>query len=122
MKKNLSKLNFSYDLAGLNTYVDALNSDIISEAVLTPVTMEYVNVIPGIKGTQNVNLLNETLAVQTGTTCGWSNEGQVTFTVAALSVQALKVNQSLCLQQLNTLWLTNFPKKRKSTSPSLVEA
>jgi hypothetical protein len=108
MKKNLSKLNFSYDLAGLNTYVDALNSDIISEAVLTPVTMEYVNVIPGIKGTQNVNLLNETLAVQTGTTCGWSNEGQVTFTVAALSVQALKVNQSLCLQQLNTLWLGQY--------------
>jgi hypothetical protein len=108
MKKNLSKLNFSYDLAGLNTYVDALNSDIISEAVLTPVTMEYVNVIPGIKGTQNVNLLNETLAVQTGTTCGWSNEGAVTFTVAALSVAALKVNQSLCLQQLNTLWLGQF--------------
>jgi hypothetical protein len=108
MKKNLSKLNFSYDLAGLNTYVDALNSDIISEAVLTPVTMEYVNVIPGIKGTQNVNLLNETLAVQTGTTCGWNNEGEVTFTVAALSVAALKVNQSLCLQQLNTLWLGQF--------------
>jgi hypothetical protein len=45
MKKNLSKLNFSYDLGGLSKYVDALNSDIISEAVLTPVTMEYVNVI-----------------------------------------------------------------------------
>lgn len=108
MKKNLSKLNFSYDLAGLNTYVDALNSDIISEAVLTPVTMEYVNVIPGIKGTQNVNLLAETLTVQTGTTCGWDNQGQVTFTTAALSVQALKVNQSLCLQQLNTLWLGQY--------------
>jgi hypothetical protein len=108
MSKNLSKLNFSYDLAGLNTYVDALNSDIISEAVLTPVTMEYVNVIPGIKGTQNVNLLAETLSVQTGTTCGWSNEGQVTFTTAAVSVAALKVNQSLCLQQLNTLWLGQY--------------
>ena len=45
MKKNLSKLNFSYDLGGLAAYTDALNSDIISEAVLTPVTMEYVNVI-----------------------------------------------------------------------------
>ena len=73
MKKNLSKLNFSYDLGGLAAYTDALNSDIISEAVLTPVTMEYVNVIPGIKGTQNVNLLSESLVVQTGTNCGWSN-------------------------------------------------
>jgi hypothetical protein len=108
MKKNLSKLNFSYDLGGLTSYVDALNSDIISEAVLTPATMEYVNVIPGIKGTQNVNLLSETLAVQTGTTCGWSNEGAVTFTTAAVSVAALKVNQSLCLQQLNTLWLGQY--------------
>ena len=106
--KNLSKLNFSYDLGGLTSYVDALNSDIISEAVLTPVTMEYVNVIPGIKGTQNVNLLSETLSVQTGTTCGWNNAGDVEFTTAALSVAALKVNQSLCLQQLNTLWLGQY--------------
>jgi hypothetical protein len=100
MKKNLSKLNFSYDLGGLSAYVDALNSDIISEAVLTPVTMEYVNVIPGIKGTQNVNLLSETLQVQTGTNCGWTNSGETTFTVAPVTVQSYKVNQSLCLQQL----------------------
>jgi hypothetical protein len=106
--KNLSKLNFSYDLGGLTSYVDALNSDIISEAVLTPVTMEYVNVIPGIKGTQNVNLLSETLSVQTGTTCGWTDGGDVEFTTASLSVAALKVNQSLCLQQLNTLWLGQY--------------
>lgn len=108
MSKNLSKLNFSYDLGGLKTYVDALNSDIISEAVLTPVSMSYMNVIPGIKGTQNVNLLSETLTVQTGTTCGWNNAGQVSFTTASLAVQALKVNQSLCLQQLNTLWLGQY--------------
>jgi hypothetical protein len=108
MKNNLSKMNFNYDLGGLSTYVDQLNSDIISEAVLSPVTMDYVNVVVGIKGTQNVNLLSETLEVQTGTSCGWSNAGEVTFTTAPVTVQALKVNQSLCLQELNTLWLGQF--------------
>ena len=108
MKNNLRKLNFNYDLGGLSTYVDQLSADIISEAVLTPVTMKYVNVIPGIKGTQNVNLLSETLTVQTGTTCGWSDQGDVTFTVAPVAVQSLKVNQSLCLQELNTLWLGQY--------------
>jgi hypothetical protein len=108
MKKNLSKLNFSYDLGGLTSYVDQLNSDIISEAVLSPVTMDYVNVQVGIKGTMNVNLLSETLSVQTGTTCGWDNAGTVEFTTAPITVQALKVNQSLCLQELNTLWLGQF--------------
>jgi len=108
MKNNLSKMKFNYDLAGLSNYVDQLSSDIISEAVLTPVTMKYVNVIPGIKGTQNVNLLAETLSVQTGTTCGWNDAGDVTFTVAPLTVQSLKVNQSLCLQELNTLWLGQY--------------
>lgn len=108
MKNNLKKLNFNYDLAGLSTYTDQLSPDIISEAVLTPITMKYVNVIPGIKGTQNVNLLSETLVVQTGTTCGWSDQGDVTFTVAPVTVQALKVNQSLCLQELNTLWLGQY--------------
>ena len=106
--KNLSKMDFSYDLGGLSAYVDQLNSDIISEAILSPVTMEYVNVIPGIKGTQNVNLLSETLSVQTGTTCGWNDAGTVDFTVAPVTVQSLKVNQSLCLQELSTLWLGQY--------------
>ena len=107
-KNNLTKLNFNYDLGGLSNYTDQLSADIVSEAVLTPITMKYVNVIPGIKGTQNVNLLSETLVVQTGTTCGWSSQGDVTFTVAPVTVAALKVNQSLCLQQLNTLWLGQY--------------
>lgn len=108
MKNKLRKLNFDYDLGGLSAYVDQLSPDIISEAVLTPVTMKYVNVVPGIKGTQNVNLLSETLSVQTGTSCGWNDAGQVTFTTAPISVQALKVNQSLCLEELNTLWLGQY--------------
>jgi hypothetical protein len=108
MKKNLKSLSFNYDLGGLAAYTDALNSDIISEAVLTPATMEYVNVIPGIKGTQNVNLLSETLDVQTGINCGWTGTGQQTFTVAAVTVQSFKVNTELCLQQLNTLWLGQY--------------
>ena len=106
--KKLHKMNFNYDLGGLSAYVDQLSSDIISEAVLSPVSMSYVNVIPGIKGTQNVNLLEETLSVQTGTTCGWNDAGEVTFTAVPLAVQALKVNQSLCWEQLNTLWLGQY--------------
>jgi len=107
-KNNLTKLNFNYDLAGLANYTDQLSADIISEAVLTPITMKYVNVVPGIKGTQNVNLLSETLSVQTGTTCGWTSEGDVTFTVAPITVQALKTNTSLCLQELNSVWLGQY--------------
>ena len=108
MKNKLRKLNFDYDLGGLSAYVDQLSPDIISEAVLTPVTMKYVNVIPGIKGTQNVNLLSETISVQTGTSCGWNDAGTVEFTTAPIAVQALKVNQSLCLEQLSTLWLGQY--------------
>jgi hypothetical protein len=108
MKNNLKKLNFSYDLAGLSNYVDQLSTDIIQEAVLTPISIKYMNVVPGIKGTMNVNLLSETLEVQTGTNCGFTNSGDTTFSVAPLTVQAYKVNQSLCLEQLNTLWLGQF--------------
>ena len=107
-KNNLTKLNFNYDLAGLANYTDQLSADIISEAVLTPITMKYVNVVPGIKGTQNVNLLSETLVVQTGTTCGWSSSGDTTFTVAPITVQSLKTNTSLCLQELNSVWLGQY--------------
>jgi len=88
--------------------VDQLSSDLIEEAVLTPVSVNYLNVIPGIKGTMNANLLSETLVVQTGTTCGWNEAGDVTFTVSPLTVQPLKVNQSLCLQTLNEVWISQY--------------
>lgn len=107
-KKSLKKLDFSYDLAGLSNYVDQLNTDIIQEAVLSPITMSYVNVVLGIKGTQNVNLLSETLEVQNGNTCGFENSGSTTFTTAPITVGQYKVNQSLCLQSLNELWLGQF--------------
>ena len=55
-----------------------------------------------------MNLLSETLVPQTGINCGWSQSGQTTFTVAPVTVQSFKVNQSLCLQQLNTLWLGQY--------------
>ena len=106
--KKLQKMNFNYDLGGLSSYVDQLSSDIISEAVLSPVSMKYLNVIPNIKGTQNVNLLSETLSVQTGTTCGWNDAGDVTFSTVPLTVQSLKTNQSLCLEQLSSLWLGQY--------------
>jgi hypothetical protein len=70
--------------------------------------MSYVNTILGIKGTQNVNLLSETLQVQNGNTCGFENSGSTTFTTAPLTVGQYKVNQSLCLQSLNELWLGQF--------------
>ena len=107
-KKSLKKLDFSYDLAGLSNYVDQLNTDIIQEAVLSPITMSYVNVVLGIKGTQNVNLLSETLEVQNGNTCGFENSGSTTFTTSPITVGQYKVNQSLCLQSLNELWLGQF--------------
>jgi hypothetical protein len=108
MKKTLVKQKFDYDLGGLASYVDQLSADIISEAVLSPTTMKYVNVIPGIKGTQNVNLLSETLVVQTGTTCGFNDAGTVEFTTAPVTVQSFKTNQQLCLEELNVLWLGQY--------------
>jgi hypothetical protein len=61
-----------------------------------------------IKGTQNVNLLSETLVVQTGTTCGFNDAGTVEFTTAPVTVQAFKTNQQLCLEELNVLWLGQY--------------
>jgi hypothetical protein len=106
--KSPKSYKFDYDLGGLQTYTDQLSSDIISEAVLSPITMSYVNTVSGIKGSQNVNLLSETLSVQTGTTCGFQDSGDVEFSTVTITVQPFKVNQQLCQDQLNSLWLGQY--------------
>ena len=49
----------------------------------------------GIKGTQAINLLDSTLAVQDGD-CGWSQSGTTTYTQVNLATCAKRVNESLC--------------------------
>ena len=105
--KDFKKHNFSFDLAGLQTYTDQTGGLLIAESVVKGKTAELCYVQSGVKGTQNLNLLTSTLNVQDGS-CGWTTSGSTTFTTRTITVCDKKVNESLCPRDLNNYWASAF--------------
>jgi hypothetical protein len=68
---------------------------LLSRSLVGATTPQYANIRLGIKGTQAINLLDSTLAVQDGD-CGWSQSGTTTYTQVNLATCAKRVNESLC--------------------------
>lgn len=99
----MKKYDFSYDLSSLSTYTDEVGGELIAKSVLKGKTAEYVRVQPGVKGTQAINLLDSTLAVQNGA-CGWNADGQTSLTQRDITVCDYKVNEALCPRDLNDYW------------------
>jgi hypothetical protein len=91
----MKKQNFSYDVSAITGFTDQEGGMLLSRSLVGAVTPQYGNVRLGIKGTQAINLLDSTLAVQDGD-CGWSQSGTTTYTQVNLATCAKRVNESLC--------------------------
>jgi hypothetical protein len=99
------KYDFGFNLSSLATYTDEVGGELIRRAILEGETAKIIKVQPGVKGSQAINLLDSTLYVQEGSSCGWTSSGQTTYTQRDITVCQYKVNESLCPADLNNYWV-----------------
>lgn len=97
--KNLSKENFSYVVSSITGFTDQLGGELLAKALIGATTPKYATVRLGIKGTQQLNLLDSSPAFQAGA-CGWNASGTTTFTQRSITVCPERVNESLCPDDL----------------------
>ena len=106
----------SFDLSNLSPYVDQLSTDLISEALLKPHTVQYLTVLPGkTAGTSAINLLNSNSYI-IDASCGFG-PGQVgpggatgnttIFSQLDLVVQSKMLKEQLCSDSLRDFWLSS---------------
>lgn len=93
----------SLDVNGLTAWVDENKMPLIKKSVLGGRTLQYVTIQPEIKSTATINILDSTLVLQAGA-CGFSNNGTTALTQRDLSVCPLKVNESICLDTLESYY------------------
>ena len=91
MKKSF---DFNYVVSGLADYTDQQSLDLISKAILSDPTADYVQVMPGIKSAEDIHTLESNMAVQTGS-AGFGASGSTTLGKVTLSVDKCKVNEIL---------------------------
>ena len=84
---------------GLTAYVDQVKMDLIKKMILGGRSTSFLTVQPGIKSAASINLLSSNLVAQAGG-CGFTDAGETILTQNTLNVCPLKVNESICIDQL----------------------
>lgn len=100
------RFQFGFDLSQLGTYTDELSGTLIRKAVLESETIKSgINIVPGVKFQQTLNLLDSNLVVQDGFCGGYNASGSTIPFQRTIAVADKKVNESLCPSQLADYYL-----------------
>ena len=101
--KKYVKSNFDYDVNGLAPYVDDQREDLIHRSVTEAQTLSYIAVQQGIKGTEDLKLLNDSIVYQSGD-CSMSPSGDTIFTDRQISVETIGYLKRFCQKDLAGFW------------------
>lgn len=101
--KKYLKSNFDYNVVGLQPYVDEQREDLIHRSVTEAQTLSYIAIQQGIKGSEELKLLNDSIVYQTGD-CSMSPSGDTIFTDRAISVETIGYLKRFCQKDLAGFW------------------
>jgi hypothetical protein len=96
------------DLSGLGKYTDQLSQALVRESVLGGETFKYITVIPNIKYSDALNKITSSFNAVAGG-CGLiSPTGSVAIQQNQLTVCPIKIEESICENEIEQYWLGMF--------------
>lgn len=101
--KKYVKSNFDYDVSGLSPYVDDQREDLIHRSVTEAQTLSYIAIQQGIKGTEDLKLVNDSIVYQAGD-CTMSPSGDTVFTDRQITVETIGYLKKFCQKDLAGFW------------------
>lgn len=101
--KKIIKDKFSYDVSGLAAYVDEQREELTVRAVTEAKTLQYITIQEGIKGSEEIKLLDDSIVYQAGD-CTMTPSGNTVFTDRAIAVETLGYMKSFCNKDLVGFW------------------
>jgi len=101
--KKFIKSKFDYDVSGLAAYVDEQREDLITRSVTEAKTLRYITIQEGVKGSQEIKLLDDSIVYQAGD-CDMSPSGDTVFTDRAIAVETLGYMKKFCQKDLDGFW------------------
>ena len=99
---------FGFDVSALPAYTDQLSLDLISKVVLKTDLLDYVDLRSGFtSGTVAINLVDADLPVS-ALSCGWSSDGQVTYSQVNVTIESLQSKTEMCIEDLRAKYTSAF--------------
>jgi hypothetical protein len=102
LKKYL-KTSFDYDVVGLAPYTDEQREDLIVRSVTEAQTLQYIAIQQGIKGSEELKLMDDSIVYQTAD-CSMTPNGDTVFTDRAISVETIGYMKRFCQKDLAGFW------------------
>ena len=99
----------SFSVGTLATYTKENEQLLVSASVLGSKTAGLIkdqgNVMIGVKSSEQINIMNTDAIFQDGSSCGFNASGLTSFTQRAVTVGKIKVNEALCMKDLERTYL-----------------
>ena len=102
LKKYL-KTSFDYDVSALSPYTDEIREDLIVRSVTEAETLRYIAIQQGIKGSEALNLLDDSIDYQVGD-CTMTPHGDTVFTQRDINVETIGYMKQFCQKDLAGFW------------------
>lgn len=102
---------YGFDLAGLGPWTDETSQGLISKAVLSPASAQFLTVKPGLSaGTVALNILGANLDVK-DYACGFGSaqmgDNQIVYTQKNITIASKMVKNQFCPEDLRQFWLSS---------------
>ena len=101
--KKYIETTFDFDVSGLGAYVDEQSEEILVKQVTAGRTLEKITIQEGIKGSEEIKLMDDSVVYQAGD-CTMVASGDTVFTDRAIAVETLGFMKKFCQKDLAGFW------------------
>lgn len=101
----MKRFNFAFTVSDLANYVHENEENIISASIFGAKTQSLINVMVGIKSSEEITTLETNAEFQADSGCSYNTSGATTFSNRALSVSKIMVSETLCPEDLEAKFL-----------------
>jgi hypothetical protein len=99
----------AFSVGTLAAYTKENEALLVASSVLGSKTAALIkdqgNVMVGVKSAETINIMDTDAIFQDGSSCGFTASGTTSFTQRAVTVGKIKVNEALCLKDLESKYL-----------------
>jgi len=99
----------SFSVGTLANYTKENEALLVASSVLGSKTASLIkdqgNVMVGVKSAETINIMDTDAIFQDGSSCGFNASGLTSFTQRTVTVGRIKVNEALCMKDLEAKYL-----------------
>ena len=112
----------AFSLSALTAYVEENKADLIMKPITGSKIFDLIDVRQGIKSGMKIPILESTAPAQSGAACGFTSSGTTTVSQTTLNTSYIKVQEALCLQDLEAYFTQKYLPSGSKEETTLLEA